>query len=493
MKTLRALIPLLLFISLLPHTVFGDEKPVAYVIELHGEIDRSLMVYLSRGVEKAIDNDSSVIIFDIDTFGGRVDSALQITSLIGGAGNIPTVAFVTTGQERTGVSWSAGALIAFSCDRIYMAPGTSIGAAAPVYQTPEGGMEMAPEKVVSATRTQMAALAEKNGYPKGIALAMVDKDVELVEAIQGDRVFAVTGEEFEIMLRDAGKKEERLEKGRTISPAGKLLTLTAGEMERYGVSSGTVSGLSDIYSDMGLDNPDVVLVEQTVPDRVVAVLTSAGLTSLLVIAGVLALFMELTSPGFGVPGTASIICFAVVFISNFMLGTVGSLELLLFLLGVVLLVIELFIIPGFGVTGISGILLIVVSLVLSRQAFILPEVDWQWDIFRDNLLIVLASLTASFILLFVMARFLPRVSLFRRGMVLTATQRKEEGFTVQSRNEQELLLGKKGIALTVLRPVGKAEIDDRIVVVETEGDFIPAGTPVEVVEINSNRIVVKGC
>jgi membrane-bound serine protease (ClpP class) len=337
----------------------------------------------------------------------------------------------------------------------------------------------------------MAALAEKNGYSKSVALAMVDFDVELVEVEVDDTVRAVSREEYEILLREAEERGEGLERGRTISPAGKLLTLTAGEMERYGLSSATVSGLPEVLDALGIGEAEVIRVEQTVPDKVVAVLTSAGLTSLLVLAGIVALFMELTSPGFGLPGTTAIICFAAVFASNFLLGTVGSLELLLFLGGVVLLALEIFLIPGFGVTGISGILLIVVSLVLSRQTFILPAVDWQWDIFRDNLLIILASLTASFLLLFLLARYLPRFVPFRRGMVLTSAQRVEEGYTVQVGTDRGRLLGRSGRTLTVLRPVGKAEIDDQILTVESEGEYIPAGATVEVVEVDSNRIVVR--
>jgi len=462
----------------------AEESPrsTAFVIELHGEIDRSMMVYIRRGIERAVKAEAEAVIIDIDTFGGRVDSALQITSLIGDVKEIPTVAFVTTGEARTGVSWSAGALISLSCDRIYMEPGTSMGAAAPVYQTPEGGTEGASEKEVSAIRAQMAALAEKNGYPKAVALAMVDYDVELVEVTEGEKVRAVTREDV---------RGEGLQAGRTISPAGKLLTLTAGEMERYGLSSATVDDLGELLDDLGVGEAEVVRVEQTVPDQIVAVLTSAGLTSLLVLAGIIALFIELTSPGFGLPGTTAIICFAAVFVSNFLLGTVGSLELLLFLGGVVLLALEIFLIPGFGVTGVSGILLIVVSLVLSRQTFIIPAIDWQWDIFRANLLIVLASVTASFLLLFLLARYLPRFLPFRRGMVLTSAQRVEEGYTVQVGTDRGTLLGKSGRTLTVLRPVGKAEIGERILTVESEGEYIPAGTTVEVVEVDSNRIVVR--
>ena len=169
--------------------------PIAYVIPIHGEIEPSRMIFVRRGIEKAEAAGAEYIVFDIDTFGGRVDSALQIATLIGSARSATTIAFVPAAAEGTGVSWSAGALISFACNEIYMAPGTSIGAAAPVYQT-QTGMEMADEKTVSAVRTQMAALAEKNGYPKSVAFAMVDLDIELVEVYLDDDIILTSTDDI---------------------------------------------------------------------------------------------------------------------------------------------------------------------------------------------------------------------------------------------------------------------------------------------------------
>ncbi|MDA3833244.1 MAG: hypothetical protein PF495_07585 [Spirochaetales bacterium] len=200
-------------------------RPV-YVIPITGEIDQGLTVFLRRSIEKAKADNAVRIIFDIDTFGGRVDSALQITTLIGSLNDIATIAYVGLNPDGSAVSWSAGALIAFSTDRIYMAPGTSMGAAAPVIQSTEGGTQFADEKTVSAVRTQMAALAEKNGYPKAIALSMVDMDIELLEILENGEVRAMTRNEYETLLRNAPETRAVAE-GRTISAKGKLLSLTA--------------------------------------------------------------------------------------------------------------------------------------------------------------------------------------------------------------------------------------------------------------------------
>ena len=494
-KLRASVLAVMLLITLVSQLAIGQQEqpemtPI-YVIDIHGEIDRAMMVFIRRSVEEAKNSAAEVVIFSIDTFGGRVDSALQITSLIGSLDSALTIAYVTSEPEGTGVSWSAGALISFACDRIYMAPGTSMGAAAPVYQTQEG-MEMAPEKVVSALRTQMAALAEKNGYPKEIAIAMVDKDVELVEVTVAGELRIVNASELEALQKKAERESREFEKGKVLIQSGKLLALTAGEMEQYGVSSGTVAKLPELVEALGYSGIQTISMEQETPDRVVGILTGVGFTSLLVIIGLIALFIEITTPGFGIPGTMAIISFAVLFISHSLLGTVGSVELLLFIMGVVLLLLEIFIIPGFGVAGISGILLIVVSLVLAMQDFVVPVFDWQWDILRQNLVLVLVSLAVAFVTVLLVARFIPRLSLFR-GLMLTSTQKASEGYSVQQPEAENHLSGKRGVAITKLRPVGKAEIEDQVLVVEAEGEFLEPGTSVVVTEVSGNRIVVRGC
>lgn len=462
----------------------------AYVIPIRGEISPSLVAYLRRTVDEARAASPQYVIFEVDTFGGRVDSALQITTLIGSLTNVPTVAYVTADPTGTGVSWSAGALISMACDRIYMAPGTSMGAAAPVFQTAEGGMEMAPEKTVSAVRTQMAALAEKNGYPEEIAVAMVDQEVELFEVFVDGELQVATAASFPSLERSAEDAGQTVERGAVISASGKLLSLTAGDMERYGVSSGTLPSLSALYEHLGVPEWEVTRVQETAADEAVALITSAGFTSLLILAGLIALFLEITSPGFGVPGTIAIACFAVLFASNFLLGTVGSLELLLFLAGLLLLVLEIFVIPGFGAAGISGIALIVFSLVLSMQDFVLPDFRWQWDLLHRNVLLVLGNVVGAFVAFFAIAHFVRRTPLFGR-IALLGTQDTSEGYTVQTADNEVRYVGKAGFAVTTLRPSGKAEIDDEVVPVEADGEFIPAGTEIEVTRVNGNRVIVR--
>ena len=380
-----------------------------YVIPLREDVDRYLGVFLGRSLEAAKQAGAETVIFEIDTFGGRVDTALEIASKIGSASWARTVAYVPADSGGRGVSWSAGALMAFSASELWMAPGTSMGAAAPVYQTTEG-MQAAEEKTVSAVRGQMAALAEKNGYPVGVALAMVDADVVLKEILDGDKISLATAVDIDAMER-SGKV---LQIGRTVSDKGKLLTLTSGEMERYGVTSGTVSTRDELVVNLGYTLDDIAVLEKSRSDSFITFLTSGAITSILLIAGLVALYLEITSPGFGVPGTIALICFAVVFGASGLMGNLGPVEILMFLIGVVLLLLEIFIIPGFGIAGIAGIVLILGSLVFSLQDFYWPEFDWQWTIARRNMGVVGIGVLGGVVLIGVIMAALPRASLFDR-------------------------------------------------------------------------------
>ena len=461
----------------------------AVIVPIYGDIDAPLYVFIRRSIEQASRLDAATVIFDIDTFGGRVDSALKIANLIGAQSHMRTVAYVRLRPEGTGVSWSAGALIAMASDAIYMAPGTSMGAAAPVLQSPEGA-QAADEKAVSAVRTQMAALAEKNGYPVPIALAMVDSAVEVHELFVDGEMRIVTRDEAEALERRAEQDGRSVERGVVISEAGKLLSLTAGEMERYGLSSGTPETFEELYHSLEISADSVVLLERSPADQLVAFLTGAAFTSLLVMVGLGALFFEVTSPGFGIPGTIAILCFSVLFSGNFLLGQVGSVELILFLLGVVLLVIEIFVIPGFGVAGISGIVLMLSSLVLAQQDFIVPAFDWQWSVLQQNLLMVLASAVGAFVVFGIAAMALKRAPGFNR-LALQTTQDAGLGYSVQDSDVSERYLGKRGITLSTLRPVGNIEIDDELLQAEADGEYLDRGVQVEVTEVSGNRMVVR--
>ena len=464
------------------------EPPDIYIIPINGDINRALTIFIRRSIDEAETSGADTIIIEINTFGGLVESALQIATLIGSA-EAETIAYIPAIPESTGVSWSAGALISFSCDRIFMAPGTSMGAAAPVYQGAEG-MQAAEEKTVSAVRAQMAALAEKNGYPKAAALAMVDMDVELIEVEINGTTILVSADEIEIVKEETEDAGGIFKKGRTVSAAGKLLTLTSKEMLKYGISSGLPESREQLYEMLELQNPETIEAVSSGPDQLIAILTGSAITTILIMLGLGALYMEITSPGFGIPGTLAIIIFAIIFISNGMLGYVSSLEIILFIVGIILLVIEIFLIPGFGAAGVSGIILIAASLLLSQQGFVIPEFEWQTEILKRNLLTVGTGIFGSIIILAILIQLFPRIGLFNK-LILQTSQQQTDGYSIQPPEKTAQLIGRRGIASTTLRPSGKAVFDGETFVVEADGGFIDAGTEIEIKCADSNRIVVK--
>lgn len=460
----------------------------AWIITIRGDIDPAMVTFVHRETRRALSQGISFIIFEIDTFGGRVDSALQITSVIMSIKGARTVAWVNNSAESMGISWSAGALIAFSCTDIYMAAGTSVGAAAPVTVVSGGETQDAGEKAVAAVRSQMAALAERNGHPVGIALAMVDYDVELWEAVVDGRTAALTPAELQRLERD-GVKVERVG---VVSAPGKLLSLTSGDAYRYGLCAGIADTKEALLESLGAQ----AITEESLPgfaDTIISILTSAPIQAILIILGLVMIFLEINTPGFGIFGLVAILAFAGVFGSGFILGRVGSLELILFLAGIGLLAAEIFLIPGFGVVGISGIIIIGLSLILSMQDFLIPGNDWEWGLLGRNALVVCAGIIAAITAIALITLMGPKIKIFDRLTLhsrITETAGGPDPVSTGVSDHYADLLGKSGRAVSTLRPSGKAEIDGRTYTVETDGFFIESGTAVTVIRVQGNRILV---
>ncbi len=471
----------ILFLLLIGAPVGAQE---ALLIPIHGPIDQFQSVLVQRGVERALREEFDYLVLDIDTFGGRVDSALEIANTLGGAVGITTVAYVGNTPRGRGVSWSAGALIAFACNDIYLAPGTSIGAATPVLQSPQG-QEQASEKTVSAVRGQMAALAERNGHPPAVARAMVDASVVLTAVEIDGELRLLSAPELAALETEEAVEITRRE---VVSEEGKLLTLTAGQMEQYGISKGSPRSREALGESLSASG--FTVMEPSATDRVVSVLTSSGFTSLLILAGLVALFMEITSPGFGLPGAVALTAFATLFASNLLLGRAGSLEIILFVLGVGLLIFEIFVIPGFGVAGITGLIALALSLILSLQRFVIPEFSYQWEILGQNVMIVLGSLFGAVLGALLLAMLVKNTRFFSR-LALAESQDASAGYTAQEESVSDRYLNREGAAETTLRPVGKVRLGNEVLPAESEGSFIEKGTPVRVVRVDGNRLVVR--
>lgn len=461
------LLPLLLAL-LVALTAATAQTPVApetartpvYVIPIRGQIEGALLYVIRRGLAEAERQGAAAVLLVLDTPGGTLNAASDIVRSIQAA-KTPVYSFI----EKD--AFSAGAIIALATRSIYMAPGAVIGDALPIMMSPIGGVqemsEGLEEKSVSAVSALVRAAAQAAGHDPELAEKMVRREKEYKI---GDDV---------------------------ISPAGQLLTLTAEEASRPGreegkplLSAGTQPSVEAVLDALELTGHPLVEMEITAAERVARLIAAAA--PILMILGFLGIYLEIKTPGIGLPGIFGAICLALFFWGHHIAGLAGMEDILLFAAGILLILVEIFIIPGFGITGVLGITLVLVSLVGAMTRIIpggplLPEwPDVQLSLFKTGVAIVGTGAAAL-----VLGRFLPR-SRFVNRLALAASSAAAEGYTVSA--DSSALVGLTGIALTPLRPAGAARIDGQRRDVVTAGEFIEAGTPIQIIEAHGNRLVV---
>lgn len=419
-------------------STFAQQRTV-YVAYIDSEIDLGLAPYITRVIDEAEKNNASAIVFKINTFGGRVDAATQIKDAILSS-KVLTIAFINNRAI------SAGALIALSCNKIVMVPGSSIGAATVVDQT---GQKVG-EKYQSYMRSEMRSTAERNGRRTDIAEGMVDERV--------------------------------LVKG--LVDSTKLITLTSEEALKYKIADTIVVDFKATLNYFGLKNAKEVAVTANWAEDVVKFLNNAIISSILIMIGFFGLMAEIKTPGWGVGGTVGLIALVLFFGSSYILQLASVLEILLFVIGLGLLLAEIFVIPGFGIAGISGIILIFTSIFLSLLGS-KPFIDME----AVSIAIIQVSGAILFALLgmFVLVKYLPKSSRFNR-LVLSESEKAEQGFV--SYPSEKDLIGKTGLAFTTLRPGGTAEIDGRRVDVVADSEYINQGTKIKVLRVEGIKVVV---
>ncbi|MCI0340667.1 MAG: hypothetical protein L0216_05880, partial [Planctomycetales bacterium] len=372
---MRTLLAPLLIAALLGEG--GDPAPVSApprgtpvaLVRIETEIDLRSAALVERAVRRALDSGAKVLVVELDTPGGMVDSLRDIVREIERARGkgVRTVSYVTDWAK------SAGALIALACDEMYLAPTATIGSATP-YVFGGGGAPETNEKFIASIRSTFRAQAEATGRPTALAEAMVDPDVEVVEAlVDGERkILSRTDFENERKARAARRGESGARPDRdvveigVIKPAGKILDLTAQEAVRYGLATAIAPTREIVLSRVAGPDSRVEEFRNSWSETLAGWLTSPGIKMLLFLVGLLALYVEFKTPGFGVAGAIGLSCLALFFFGHLVVGLAELHEVLLFVAGVGLLALELFVIPGFGVAGILGILCILGSLVLAQ-------------------------------------------------------------------------------------------------------------------------------
>ncbi len=427
-----------IIIILLACNTFAQKK--IYVAHIESEIDLGLAPYITRVVDEANKNNAEAIIFKINTLGGRVDAAVQIVDAITSS-KVLTIAYI---DHR---AISAGAFIALANKKIAIVSGGSIGAATVV----DAQGQKVGEKYQSFMRGQMRSVAEKNGRPVDICQGMVDERIVVPGLVDSTQ----------------------------------LVTLTTDEALKYGIADTLVNNLDDVMKAFNLYG-QLVDVQPNWAEDVVKFLHNPVVSSILIMVGVFGLFAEIKHPGFGLPGVAGIVALLLFFGSSYILDLASVLDIILFVVGVILLLLEIFVIPGFGVAGVLGIIFVIASLFLALIGGSLPFVDMH----QVSMAIIqlASSLVAAIVLLVILAKYLPKSNMFSR-LVLSTEENADKGF-VSSKSLSELI-GKEGKALTTLRPAGMADFDGEKIDVVADGDYVHQGSRLKVLRVEGSKVVVR--
>ncbi len=431
------------------------------VVTIHEDISQNTLYLLRRAMREADTAGAVALVLNLETNGGRVDATEEIIRLLEKS---PRKTYTLV----NGKAYSAGAFIAAATDAIYMTPGSVIGAATPVMMIPGQGVQELPksyeEKISSAMRALIRSTAQAKGHNPDVFEAMVDKDRGLTI---GETV---------------------------IAEKGKLLTLTNVEAAKeYGeppkalLSAGTVGSVEELLKVLGLSEAARLVIEPYGLELVGRWLTA--ISPLLMLIGFVAIYIEMKTPGIGIPALVALICFGLYFVGYFIAGLAGWEEVVVFAIGVILLAVEVFVLPGFGVTGVLGLALILAALVMAMVQRMPGGPVWPtWPQLQLPLLKVLGGFLGSGVVMAILARYLPETRLFRK-LELGATTSAAAGYT-SSRGEAAGLVGATGVAETLLRPAGKGRFGEKLVDVVTEGDLIEPGMPIKITEVSGSRVVV---
>ena len=464
---------LFIFLILIFNSSFCNTKK-ACVIPIKGVIDLGLSKFVERSISEAEKENADFIVFVIDTFGGRLDAALEICSYIEKTKKT-TIAFI---ENR---AWSAGALIALACQNIFMSPSSSIGSAEPRMIGIASSGEIKDEKIISALRAQFKSLAYKNNYPVNLALAMVDKDFEIKQVKIKDEIKILTTQEIEDLKSSKNSSDFVILK--TINPKGKLLNLTALESKEFNLAKDIIKDIDELFKYFGIEKS--IFLNLNWSENLARFITNTFISSLLLILGLLCLFLEFKTPGFGIAGVFGFLFLGLFFFGHYLAGLANLIEIIIFILGIILLLLEIFVIPGFGITGVFGVIFIILGIFLGLFKY--PTYFLKQEILRA-FYILFYSISFFILGVLLILRFFPKISILK-GLILKNSEKKEEGFV--SLDSLEEYLNKTGITITVLRPSGKVDFSGKILDAIAQRGFIDKGKKVKVIDIKDSNLVVE--
>ena len=482
--------------------LLADEQPEgkpnyrqAVVIRLDGPISSRLEQFVYRKINRARREEADLVVIEIDSPGGELEASLNLAQHLRDLDWAHVVAYVPV------QALSGAAIAALGCDEIVMRPQAVFGDAGPIVMDfIEFGFRHAPEKIQTDLARRVRDLAESRGRSAGLAEAMVDKNL-IVYRVQheesGEQRFMTDAE------IDADMKPEQWKKLNLVleSRDDKFLEVSGRRGVELGLADAIVVDKDELWKRFGLRERPLVFDRQLV-DVAVDSLNSPWITTLLFVIGLIAVFIELSAPGISVGGLIALLCFALFFWSRFLGGTAGWVEVALFLSGIAFLLAEIFVLPGFGVPGVGGILLITSSLIMAGQDFILPNSGTQLTTLLGTVTVVLGSLSLAFAAVLASTLYFGKIPILnwlalRLPNTEFAEKTLEELLPTATPahhllDEKQIRVGDIGIASSTLRPAGVVQFGNESQDVVSEGTYVEEGNRVQVIRIMGNRIVVRG-
>jgi membrane-bound serine protease (ClpP class) len=433
-----------------------------YIVPIREDITSSLVYVVRRGVKEAMAAKADLLVIDMDTDGGSGAAMIEIVNIIDEFKG-PTAVYVNT------KAFSAGALICFATQKIYMAPQSVIGAAAPVQMAPGGGgIESLPDtvevKLASAISALIRAQAEKNGHNVGLVDAMVNKT-----------------KEFKI-------------DDKVINEKGQILTLTDTEAAaEYGkppkplLSAGTVPSMDAMLEKMGYAGAARTIISPTGAEKLGTLINA--ISPILLIVGIIGIYIEIKSPGVILPGVIAVLAFLLYFLGGYVAGLSGMEWVIVFVIGLALLISEFFVHPGTVLPGLVGAVLVFIALVMA-MVDMYPGTPMMPTLPQIELPVrnIIVALGVSLVIMTVLAKFLPKTSIYRR---LVSQGASGETAMAEQQKEQASRIGEKGVAISNLRPGGKAQFGNEILDVITQGDMIAKGQAVRIIGHSGTEAIVE--
>jgi membrane-bound serine protease (ClpP class) len=471
----------------------AGEIPRVVRIRIDENIESVLEGFIEREIRRAKSSNVNLILFEIDSPGGELGPSLSIANAIADLDpkKIRTVAYVPKSAR------SGAAIIAMGCDEVILQTHATIGDATPVSNRPERHLEPAAEGDIRFLRTELKKLAERKGRPPGLCQAMADKDLDVFQVTHREtgRVSWMTDEEIAI-------SNGEWIKGRVVPECqGESQLIVDGQRAfELKLALAPVADEDELRQRLGIPEGEIPqAVGRTWVDTLVWTLNTPGMTILLLLAGSVLIYLELhTMTSFC--GIASAFCFTLFFWSHFLGGTADVLEIVLFLFGVGLILMEIFVIPGFGIFGISGALAILASLVLASQTFVLPSTSSEMAQMTKSLGTLSIALISVIGVTMLISRYLPQMPLLKHlilsppdptGADVDAPRLRPDVLGGSLASGLEWLMNQEGEAFTTLRPAGKALFGEQVFDVQSQGDFIDPAQKIVVIEVIGNRIIVR--